>query len=83
MDGNGRVARLAMNALMLQKKYLPIDIPPDKRDAYMQSIRNAYSRDAHFYNFMITQALNTHQRMLSAMEEGQRPIQSSTGGESF
>jgi Fic family protein len=39
MDGNGRVARLAMNTVMLQNKYLPIDIPPENRREYQNSIQ--------------------------------------------
>ncbi|MDR1112063.1 MAG: Fic family protein [Deltaproteobacteria bacterium] len=64
MDGNGRVARLAMNTIMLQNNYLPIDIPPEKRSAYHQSIKNTYTNPNSFFQFMLDQAIDSHQFML-------------------
>lgn len=40
-DGNGRVARLAMNAALIQKGYMLIIVPPILRSEYIASIREA------------------------------------------
>lgn len=40
-DGNGRVARLAMNAVLIQKGYMPIILHPILRSEYIAVISEA------------------------------------------
>jgi len=40
-DGNGRIARFLMNAMMASGGYLWTIIPVEKRDAYMASLEKA------------------------------------------
>ncbi|MDR0621866.1 MAG: Fic family protein [Deltaproteobacteria bacterium] len=68
MDGNGRVARLAMNTVMLQNNYLPIDIPPDKILQYQSSIAQSYRDSFVFYDFMLDSAIDTHEHMIYEIE---------------
>ncbi|MDR2444207.1 MAG: Fic family protein, partial [Deltaproteobacteria bacterium] len=68
MDGNGRVARLAMNTLMLQRKCLPIDITPDNKLEYHKSIQNSYYDNKSFYIFMLNQAIESYVSMLEKLE---------------
>jgi Fic family protein len=70
MDGNGRVARLAMNTIMLQNKYLPIDISPQERFNYQKSILESYKVDSSFYIFMLNQAIKTYSFILDKLEKG-------------
>jgi Fic family protein len=59
-DGNGRVARLAMNTILLQNKYLPIDIHPDYRQDYHRSIAETYTNSNAFFKFMLEQAIMSY-----------------------
>lgn len=45
MDGNGRIARLAMNTALIQEGYTLLVIPPVLRAEYMDAIRQAQLRD--------------------------------------
>jgi Fic family protein len=69
MDGNGRVARLAMNTVMLQNKFLPIDIPPNRRFDYQMSIQKNYEDNTSFYMFMLNQAVESHLFMLNKLKD--------------
>ncbi|MBR4605846.1 MAG: Fic family protein [Lachnospiraceae bacterium] len=47
-DGNGRVSRLAMNTLLIQRGFLPVSIPPVLRSDYIQSLERAHTNDSNF-----------------------------------
>ncbi len=52
-DGNGRVARLAMNTILLQRGYLPAVIAPVLRSEYMDALRQTnFAKDASFKMFI-------------------------------
>jgi Fic family protein len=68
MDGNGRVARLAMNTVLLQHKYLPIDISPDKIMEYHKSITATYEDSTAFYKFMLQQAIQSYEFLLQKLK---------------
>jgi Fic family protein len=70
MDGNGRVARLAMNTVMLQNKYLPIDISPQERFNYQTSILQSYKDNSAFYIFILNQTVKTYSFILYKLEKG-------------
>ncbi|MBI4721872.1 MAG: Fic family protein [Candidatus Stahlbacteria bacterium] len=48
LDGNGRVARLLMNLILLQKSYCIAIIPPVLRGEYIQALEDAHTDDRKF-----------------------------------
>jgi Fic family protein len=52
IDGNGRVARLLMNLVLLQKGYVIAIIPPILRREYIQTIEKAHRDDKDFIKFI-------------------------------
>lgn len=48
IDGNGRVARLLMNLILLQEGYTIAIIPPIMRAAYMSALEEAHTNDKKF-----------------------------------
>ncbi len=48
VDGNGRVARLLMNLVLLQHSYTIALIPPVKRAEYIASLEEAHEKDESF-----------------------------------
>ncbi len=52
VDGNGRVARLLMNLVLIQDGYVLAVIPPILRSKYVGYLEEAHSNDSHFLNFM-------------------------------
>jgi Fic family protein len=70
MDGNGRIARLIMNTTLIQNKYLPIDIAPEYKDQYHESIRKTYNDSSVFTTFMLNQAINSYNYALNRIENG-------------
>ena len=51
-DGNGRVARLLMNLILLQKGYVIAIIPPILRTEYIQALEKAHTNDEDFIEFI-------------------------------
>lgn len=52
VDGNGRVARLLMNLILLQGGYNIAIIPPVLRSQYIQSLENAHTDNTDFVNLV-------------------------------
>jgi Fic family protein len=52
VDGNGRVARLLMNLVLLQKGYCIAIIPPILRRDYIQALEKAHMDDKDFVKFI-------------------------------
>jgi len=52
IDGNGRVARLLMNLVLLQKGYCVAVIPPILRGDYIQALEKAHTEDSSFIKFI-------------------------------
>lgn len=63
-DGNGRLARLAMNTLLIQRGFLPVIIPPVLRAEYVASLEQAHEDDAPFVGFIARCALESQKDML-------------------
>lgn len=66
-DGNGRVARLLTNTILLQEGYLPISIPPVRRNDYIHALENGRKDADPFTNFigeMELMVLTDYMRML-------------------
>lgn len=53
VDGNGRVARLVMNLLLIQSGYLVTIIPPILRGEYIASLEAAHDDDAEFVRLIL------------------------------
>lgn len=52
VDGNGRVARLLMNLILLQKSYCIAIIPPILRGDYINALEKAHTDDKEFGQFI-------------------------------
>lgn len=63
-DGNGRIARLAMNTLLIQRGFLPVIIPPVLRAEYIASLEQAHMDDTPFIDFIARCALESQKDML-------------------
>ena len=57
-DGNGRVARLLMNTVLIQNGFLPVIIPPILRSVYISLLEKARADDRSFINFIAEMELN-------------------------
>lgn len=69
-DGNGRIARLAMNAVLLQEGFLPLVIPPLLRSEYIDCIKEVQTtkRDSGYLQFMYRRELETQKEMLRLLQ---------------
>lgn len=69
-DGNGRTARLAMNAALVQRGYLPAIVPPVLRAEYIDRIKNAQERGAEgaYLSFMYRREMETMREMLRLLQ---------------
>ncbi len=61
VDGNGRVARLFMNLILLQKGYCIAIIPPILRREYINALEKAHTNDSEYREF-IARAVRETQR---------------------
>ena len=61
VDGNGRIARLIMNLILLQNKYNVTIVPTILRAQYMQSLEKAHTDDTDFI-ILISKCLIESQR---------------------
>ncbi len=69
IDGNGRVARLLMNLILLQKGYCIAVIPPILRRDYIQALEKARVDDKGFKEFIagvVREAQKDYLRLLRA-----------------
>ena len=63
-DGNGRIARLAMNTLLIQNSYLPVVIPPVLRQEYIESLEKARKNDNDFVNLIARCEIETQKEFI-------------------
>lgn len=70
-DGNGRVARLAMNTILIQHGYMPVQIYPVIRQAYIDSLRQAqvHGDDADFIELILQQEIESQKEILRLVGE--------------
>ena len=59
IDGNGRIARLLMNAALIQKGYLPTVIPPVQRLEYIHLLEEAHRNDEKFLSFIAEKVIDS------------------------
>ncbi len=64
IDGNGRVARLLMNLILLQKGYCIAIIPPILRKDYIEALEKAHTNDKDFRQFIAERVRETQKDYL-------------------
>ncbi len=64
VDGNGRVARLLMNLLLLQQGYNIALITPVVRPEYIRSLEKAHENDSDFIEFIASMVKETQKEYL-------------------
>lgn len=70
IDGNGRVGRLLMNAILREHKYHPIILWNSQREAHLNAFEHAMDGQIHKYmGFMIEQFEKTHNVYLKKLVE--------------
>lgn len=63
-DGNGRLARLLMNAALIQSGYVPAVIPPILRFDYIALLEKAHQDDKPFTEFIGERVLETEKEIM-------------------
>jgi len=63
-DGNGRVARLLMNLILIRDGYLPVIIPPILRNEYIAALEKAHTDDKDFVEFIQDRELESQKDIL-------------------
>ena len=63
-DGNGRVARLLMNTVLIQDGFLPALIPPILRSEYISLLEKAHEDDKPFIDFIAERELESQKDFL-------------------
>lgn len=66
-DGNGRIARLAMNTILIQHHYLPTIIPPVLRGEYVGCLEKARTNASPFYDFIFRCEHETQREMVGLL----------------
>ncbi len=69
IDGNGRVARLLMNLILLQSGYSIAIIPPVMRAKYIQALELAHEDDNEFVQLIADMVKETQQDFLRLLSE--------------
>ena len=64
VDGNGRVARLLMNLVLMQAGYIIAVIPPLKRSEYISALEKAHKNDADFIELIASCVYETQKDLL-------------------
>ena len=63
-DGNGRLARLLMNAVLIQDGYMLAVIPPKLRQEYVSLLEQAHRDDRPFMAFIAERVLDSEREMI-------------------
>jgi len=68
IDGNGRIARLLMNLILLQKGFVSAVIPPVLRREYIQTLEKAHTSDLDFIEFIAQRVKETQKDYLRLLK---------------
>lgn len=68
VDGNGRIARLLMNLVLLQFNYVIAIIPPILRNEYINCLEKAHTDDKDFINFIADRINETQKDYLRLLK---------------
>lgn len=63
-DGNGRLARLIMNTVLIQCGYLLVIIPPILRSEYIALLEKAHKNDRPFVEFIAERVLESEKEIM-------------------
>lgn len=63
-DGNGRIARLLMNTILLQEQYMPVLIHPIQRNEYIHTLENGRIYPNGFDIFIAKRELEQQKRFM-------------------
>lgn len=66
-DGNGRVARLCMNMMLLQNHYMPVLISPRSRSTYIKKLEDGRSFPTDFDAFIARQEIKQQIRFMKLL----------------
>lgn len=72
-DGNGRVARLMMNMLLLQENYMPILISPKDRNVYIKKLENGRIFPTDFDEYIAVQEAKQQSRFIKLLGIEKQP----------
>jgi len=64
VDGNGRICRLGMNAVLIQNGYPPAVIPPILRGDYIRALEKAWVNEQIFIEFIAARVLETEKDLM-------------------
>lgn len=73
MDGNGRVARLLMNLILLQEGFPVTVIPPVLRAEYITALEKAHRDDSDFIKLIAGCVLQMLREYLKLFERNENP----------
>ncbi len=69
-DGNGRVARLVMNLILMQKGYLPVVIRKEKKEEYYRTLMKADEGDiSDFIDMVVKEEINSLQLIINVIKQ--------------
>ena len=70
-DGNGRVARLLLNLVLLQNNFPPLVVPKESRRAYITSLEKGQTADdtGDYYKFMYQQLIISMEQYLDMVKD--------------
>ncbi len=68
IDGNGRVARLAMNTVLIQNGYTPAYISPMLRTEYIGHLEHAHREDSPFIQFIGLCVIESQKELLRMLK---------------
>jgi Uncharacterized conserved protein len=63
-DGNGRIARLVMNTILIQDGYLLAIIPPVLRHEYIELLERAHGNDEPFEQFIAERVIESQKEIM-------------------
>lgn len=64
IDGNGRVGRLLMNTLLIQHGFLPVIIPPIRRNEYISLLEKAHTDPNPFVDFIMEMEVESQRDLI-------------------
>ncbi|MDR0647882.1 MAG: Fic family protein [Synergistaceae bacterium] len=84
IDGNGRICRLSMNAVLVQNGYPPAIVPPILRGDYIRALEKSWTDERPLVKFIAARVLETEKGLMRMLHipfpEGQgEPRQAADG----
>lgn len=67
-DGNGRVARLGLNTLLIQRSYLPVIIPISHRVDYYDGLEKGHKNDTDFIKLIAALEISSQKNFSQLLE---------------